>query len=164
MLLEPISVAWSAQRMTQEQLEEAKKLVDLMKDPSSTDAAAMLNRRFHSIIVNACGNQHLGELVLNLLDLSTPYVMRVVESSADRIAHQNAEHSEILAACEAQDPERAYAASLHHLTRLPLDVDQGASTGPLIRPNFEQRWFPAGLSGLGAMPTPSRKPLRRRST
>jgi DNA-binding GntR family transcriptional regulator len=162
-LLEPISVAWSAPRIQADQLEQAHKLVDLMKDPASADAAASLNRRFHTIIVESCGNRHLGELVLNLLDLSTPYVMRVVESSEDRIAHQTSEHMEILAACEARDPERAYAASLHHLTRLPLEVDLGSS--PVIRPDFEERWLPAGLmEWLGAMPTTRHEHPRRGTT
>ena len=144
MLLEPVSVAWSAQRMTQEQLEQAQKLIDLMADPGSAEASATLNRRFHGILADACGNQHLGERVVNLLDLSTPYIMRVVESSEERTAHQTAEHIEILAACAARDPERAYAASLRHLTHLPLEVDEGSS--PPIQPQFETRWLPAGVT------------------
>jgi DNA-binding GntR family transcriptional regulator len=153
-ILEPISVAWSAQRIQADKLEQAQKLVDLMKDPASADAAASLNRQFHSIIVESCGNRHLGELVLNLLDRSTPYVMRVVDSSEQRRVHQTSEHMEILAACEARDPKRAYAASLRHLTRLPLDLDLDLHASQPSRPDVAARWLPAGLAeSLGAIPT-----------
>ena len=144
MLLEPMSVAWSAQRMTEDQLQEAQTLIELMQDPASPDAATLLNRRFHGLLAGACGNQHLGELVVNLLDLSTPYIMRVLESSEERTSHQTAEHIEILAACAARDPERAHAASLRHLTHLPLEVDEGASSP--LQPQFDSRWLPSGLS------------------
>jgi DNA-binding GntR family transcriptional regulator len=163
-LLEPMSVAWSAQRVTPEQLEQAQQIIGLMQDPASPEAMATLNRRFHALLAEACGNQFLGERVLNLLDLSTPYIMRVAESSEERAAHQTAEHVEILAACAAGDPDRAYAASLRHLMRLPLEVDEG-TTSP-IRPNFPTRWLPPGVTAWPgpASRTSNRKPRRKGTT
>lgn len=143
-LLEPVSVAWSAQQITSGDLDQAWKLIHLMRDPKSPDVATTLNRRFHALIAGACGNQQLGELVINLLDLSTPYILRVLESSEERAERQTSEHEEILRACEEGDPQRAYQASLHHLTRLHLEP--GAHESQPSVTTFATRWLPFDLS------------------
>lgn len=153
-LLEPLSVAWSAQRITDAELDQAWKLIEEMRDLKTPDHAATLNRRFHSVIVNACGNQHLSKLVINLLDLSTPYIVRVVESSQERIERQTSEHEDILRACESGDPQKSFEASLRHLTQLHLTADEGADQR--IQPTIGKRWLPFDLSSWLAdsnMPT-----------
>ena len=158
-LLEPLSVAWSAQRITAAELDQAWKLIEEMRDVETPALAATLNRRFHSLIVNACGNQHLSQLVINLLDLSTPYIVRVVESSPERIERQTSEHEDILRACESGDPHEAFEASLRHLTQLHLTTDEGADQR--IQPTIEKRWLPfdlsswLGYSNLPASPPPA---------
>jgi DNA-binding GntR family transcriptional regulator len=163
-LLEPVSVAWSAQQMTEGDLDDAWKLIELMRDPTTPDAAATLNRRFHALIAGACGNQHLGELVINLLDLSTPYIVRVLESSQERTERQTSEHEEILQACADGDPRRAYQASLVHLTRLHLKPGEG--DGQPLMSTIATRWLPfdlpAWLDGSGPPPDGKQKPKPRR--
>jgi DNA-binding GntR family transcriptional regulator len=89
------------------------------------------------VIAGACGNPHLAELTVNFLDLSTPYIVRVLESSPERLHRQAEEHAEILAACEARDPRRAYRASLDHLAHLYPELN--ADGGALPAPGFEAR-------------------------
>ncbi|PZS16096.1 MAG: hypothetical protein DLM57_11410 [Pseudonocardiales bacterium] len=156
-LLEPVSAAWSAQRISGSEVDQAWKLIELMRHPETPDVAATLNRRFHALIAVACGNQHLSELVINLLDLSTPYIVRVVESSQERTERQTSEHEEILRACASGDPQRAYEASQRHLTQLHLEP--GDAESQPMRPSFESRWLPLGLASLLAE---AERPSKRR--
>jgi DNA-binding GntR family transcriptional regulator len=163
-LLEPVSVAWSSQRITPGQLDKAWKIIELMREPATPDVAATLNRRFHAVIADACGNQHLSELVINLLDLSTPYIVRVVESSNERTKRQNAEHEEILRACASGDPKRAYEASVAHLTQLHLKVDEDGAKRQPIHATFDTRWLPFDLATPRIAPSsPTRRAKTRRS-
>ncbi len=139
-LLEPVSVAWSATRITGEAIGEAHKLLATMRSLTDPDAITKLNRKFHALIAMASGNSHLSDLVINLLDISTPYIVRVNELTPnDGSEHQAAEHEEILAACERRDPAAAYRASLNHLTRLRRMTGDG---GP---PDLSDRWLPFTL-------------------
>lgn len=139
-LLEPVSVAWSASRITSEAIGEAHKLLTTMRNLTDPDAITKLNRRFHALIAVASGNSQLSDLVINLLDLSTPYIVRINQLNPNEESeHQHAEHEEILAACERRDPAAAYQASLHHLTRLRRITGDG---GP---PDLSDRWLPFAL-------------------
>jgi DNA-binding GntR family transcriptional regulator len=134
-IVEPICAAWSAERITEAEIQAARALLETSRDAPMLDAAG-LNRRFHAVIVGACGNPHLAELTLNLLDRSTPYIVRVLRSSPERLLRQAEEHAELLAACEARDPARAYRASRDHLAHLYPDVD---GAGPA---SLAVRWLP----------------------
>jgi DNA-binding GntR family transcriptional regulator len=158
-LLEPVSVAWTAQRISAGELEQAQSLIELMRRPESPDAAAALNRRFHALLADACGNRHLGELVVNLLDLSTPYILRVVESSPERTKRQTSEHEEILRACQRGDAKAAYEASLRHITQLHLQPGGDAES---IQADLDSRWLPFDLTScLKAASAPTPKKSRR---
>lgn len=139
-LVEPVSIAWAAERRPQAAVEQARKLLAEMRTPANADVSAQLNRRFHALLARSCGNDHLAELVLNLLDLSTPYIVRVLQHDQGQLTRQAAEHEDILEACERGDPARAYAASLRHLTSLHVD---GRVDGEL--PPFPTRWLPMNL-------------------
>lgn len=138
-LLEPVSAAWAASRITSDAIAKARKLLGTMRRLTDPDAAAAINRQFHGLIAVASGNSHLSDLVTNLLDLSTPYIVRIRKSSPDEPKRQAAEHEEILAACERRDPVAAYRASLHHLTRLRQDIDDD------VQPGLHDRWLPFEL-------------------
>ena len=136
-LVEPVSVAWSAPLITGDVIEEAHQVLKAMREIGNPDAAAAMNRKFHSLIVSACGNDQLRDLVINLLDLSTPYIVQLSESSRGEAERQAAEHEQILLACERGDPAEAYRASLHHLAH--RDGDWAASSA---------RWLPFDLQSL----------------
>ena len=148
-LVEPICVAWSAQRIGSAEIDEARKLLEAARDRATLDVAG-LNRRFHAVIAGACGNPHLAELTINFLDLSTPYIVRVLQSSPARLQRQAQEHTEILAACEAHDPRRAYQASLDHLAHLYPEVIAGES---VPAPIPDSRWVPFDTSAWAIPPS-----------
>lgn len=146
-VVEPICVAWSAQRISAAQIAEARSLIEPGHSVVTRDVAG-LNRRFHALIASACGNPHLAELTMKLLDLSTPYIVRVLESSPERLDRQAEEHRAILDACEAHDPVRAHRACLEHLAHLYPDVSDG---GSIAAPTSEARWVPFEVGAwLGA--------------
>ena len=142
-LLEPISVAWSAPRISGGMVEEARKMIQEMKEAETSRAGVAMNRRFHSLIASACGNDRLHHLVINLLDLSTPYLVWFRGDSNREFERQAAEHEQILRACERRDPAAAYRASMNHLSRLHLEEDtaQHPATSPA-------RWLPFDLGGF----------------
>ena len=142
-LLEPISVAWSAPRISGDMVEEARKLIQEMKEAETSRAGIAMNRRFHSLIASACGNDQLHHLVINLLDLSTPYLVWFRGDGNVEFERQAAEHEEILRACERRDPAAAYRASMNHLSRLHLE--EGITEDPAASP---ARWLPFDLEGF----------------
>jgi len=142
MLLEPISVAWSATRISGNAIEEARKLIEQMKEADSPAAGVDMNRRFHSLISDFCGNDLLHRLTINLLDQSTPYLVWFRENSREEFERQATEHEHILEACERQDAEAAFKASMHHLSRLHIG-DETDQVSP-------DRWLPFDLQALMA--------------
>ena len=153
MLLEPTSVAWSAaRRIPDDVLEEARKLIQQMKEVETAAGGVDMNRRFHSLIASACGNDLLHRMTINLLDLSTPYLVWFRESTNREFERQADEHEAILRACERQDPEAAFRASMRHLSRLHLEEETEE------RQRVEERWLPFDLTAFmdgGADPTES---------
>jgi DNA-binding GntR family transcriptional regulator len=153
-IVEPMCVAWSAQRITPEVLREARELLDAMRERQPPEVAVALNRRFHVAIASACGNDDLAEVVVRLLDRSTPYITRVLESTPERFERQLHEHEQLLHALERRDPVAAYKASLDHLTHLhPEDSAATAALSAISR----TRWLPFDigqwlLGGTGSDP------------
>lgn len=142
MLLEPTSVAWSAPRISGEAIEEARKLIQQMKEVETPAVGVDMNRRFHSLIAGACGNDLLHRMTINLLDLSTPYLVWFRANSKQEFERQASEHEDILRACEQRDPVAAFKASMRHLSRLHLDEEVQEQAEP------EERWLPYDLSAF----------------
>lgn len=141
-MLEPMSVAWSALRISDEAIEEARKLIDQMKKFPTPAVGVDMNRQFHSLIAAACGNDLLHRMTINLLDLSTPYLVWFRENTQRDFERQEAEHEDILRACEQRDPEAAFKASMRHLSRLHLAEDAQEQA------EVEERWLPYDLAAF----------------
>lgn len=144
MLLEPTSVAWSALQISDEAIEEARELIQQMKKAETPAVGVDMNRRFHSLIASACGNDLLHRMAINLLDLSTPYLVWFRENTETEFKRQASEHEDILRACEQRDPEAAFKASMRHLSRLHLEEEAGEQA------KTEERWLPYDLNALMA--------------
>jgi DNA-binding GntR family transcriptional regulator len=115
-----------------------------MKEAETTAVGVDMNRRFHSLIAGACGNDLLHRMAINLLDLSTPYLVWFRENTKMEFERQAAEHEDILRACEQRDPEAAFKASMHHLSRLHLEEETGEQA------ETEERWLPYDLNAFMA--------------
>jgi DNA-binding GntR family transcriptional regulator len=140
-LLEPMCTAWAAQRIQDADLDELEATLDELRTLQSIPEITRLNRRFHALIAGVSGNSHLAEVVLNLLDLSTPYIGTIFRTNVQALVSKQAkEHGHMLEALRNRDPEAAYAASLQHLA--PLNID--GTVSPIDAP-FTQLWLPKGV-------------------
>lgn len=114
-VLEPLSVAKVAQRMTPEELDKAAAMLKQMertKDPAIWSA---LNRDFHAFLNELSGNATLAAVLNNLGNLSAMYVAVSLRTSPQRIASGNLEHRAILDACRARDAKLTSEAIRKHL-------------------------------------------------
>lgn len=156
-LLEPMCTAWAAQRIGEQDLDVLAATLEDAKEVSGVPEITRLNRRFHAHIAEVSGNDYLAQVVLNLLDLSTPYIGMIFRTNVEALASKQAkEHGEIVQALRDRDPERAYAASLHHLAPLNIDGSVSASDAP-----FTDLWLPKGIREYvdnGKSAAPSRQP------
>ncbi|TQK53003.1 GntR family transcriptional regulator [Streptomyces sp. SLBN-118] len=78
-------------------------------------AVAVTDRCFHAEIVRSCGNAILSRLYDQLRDRQLRMGVAVMHSHPDRIAKNVAEHSEILEALRAGDPDAAAALVHRHV-------------------------------------------------
>jgi DNA-binding GntR family transcriptional regulator len=158
-ILEPISTAWSAQRIGPADLEAAEQLVEAMRTTADYAEATSLNRRFHRLVARTNGNTHLADAVINLLDLSTPYIGRVMRAEVSRVDDQTHEHEAIMGALRSADPEAAYMASLEHLSVFHQAGNVDAAAAP-----FGDAWLPRDLSILlGSYHLPSKHGAEKRA-
>jgi len=64
-----------------------------------------LNDKFHELIINACGNERLIQLIVNF-EKQTEYYRRITQSNGfDWLKDSRKTHAEIMAAFEKGDPE-----------------------------------------------------------
>jgi DNA-binding GntR family transcriptional regulator len=140
-LIEPMCNAWAAQRITDEDIDQLEATVEEMHNVQSVAEITRLNRRFHALIAGASGNSYLAQAVLNMLDLSTPYIGTIFRTNLQAIVKKQAgEHGQILTALKDHDPEKAYTASLQHLAPLNIDGTVSPSDAP-----FTELWLPKGI-------------------
>jgi DNA-binding GntR family transcriptional regulator len=85
-----------------------------MTDAGDIAGFITLNRKFHTHIYAALNNQHLMQIIQNLLDRSELYRYRYMYTTRDvAVVHQ--EHRAILDACIRRDPAAARDAAVQHL-------------------------------------------------
>lgn len=85
-----------------------------MTDANDVTGYITLNRKFHTHIYGALNNQHLMQIIQNLLDRSELYRYRYMYTTRDvAVVHQ--EHRAILDACLRRDPAAARDAAIQHI-------------------------------------------------
>lgn len=114
-LLEPKAIELAVSRITDDQiaaLEELQSRIEQLVDRGSQDELVDLNRRFHSLIFEACGSKRLSSTIQALRNSYPRYGFSIFISHAEQSLR---EHREILDAIRARDTERAVAAHTEHL-------------------------------------------------
>ena len=136
-MLEPVAAARAAKYAGRASMLMAFGLLDAMESETDGPVWADYNCRFHSVIEEAGNSPMLVSVLKNLRELSALYVTHSILSEPDRVRYGNAEHSEILQAIIARDPEAAADAMLRHLDgtiRTLLNVHEvGASSASGMR-------------------------------
>lgn len=114
--LESIATSLAADRLTEE---DHRRLDDLMAqmhaavEEQAAGRYAQLNREFHGVIIHACGNQVLRDVLTNL-EAAQRSFMVVFRLRPSRLAESYAEHEHLLDLLRRQDAEGAAALALAH--------------------------------------------------
>lgn len=104
----------AAQRRSEEDLSELRRLLREMQDAGSDDEFIEADIAFHLRLAEAAGNSVLSGILTNIRSLIQVWITRVTRA-ADSIAPSYQEHVPIMAAVEARDPAAAAAAMGAHL-------------------------------------------------
>jgi DNA-binding GntR family transcriptional regulator len=112
--LEALAAERAAERFDPARGEQLAAMLDEMAAGPGVERYLELNLRFHSELYELAGRPRLVDMIETLRDASSAYlhIYAKVDFPSERL---DAEHREILAACQESDPERAAAAVRHHL-------------------------------------------------
>lgn len=143
-LLFPPAAGLAAQRVTTDQLEAMRSIIDELEVAVDSERIAELHRQFQGIVADATGNEWLSS-ILHTLQIEGENVRRAWLNSdpamrAVAIAHQKL----ILDALERRDSEMARSIALiqvdarrrwlEHLRAMPIDEDTDQVPEPASRP------------------------------
>jgi DNA-binding GntR family transcriptional regulator len=113
--LEALAAAKVAERFEPPWAEPLEACLAEMRDGPPAARYIALNQRFHTMLYAHSGCPRLVEMIAALRDASSAY-LHIYRAAEDFPAERlDAEHREILAACQARDPERAARAVRDHL-------------------------------------------------
>jgi DNA-binding GntR family transcriptional regulator len=129
--VEVTAIRRAATRFTDDALEHARKCLaalEAMTDDSSV-AASDAHARFHFALYDAAESVWLVRVIRPLWEVSARYALEwpQVRGFSDRAA----EHRQILAACEARDPERAAMFLRDHLARTANSLAAAMGADPI---------------------------------
>lgn len=112
--LECLAVEHSAARFTPSDAAPLRALIAEMRECRDPDLYLELNHKFHMGVYALCGNKRLVEMIEQLRVASQAY-LQINSDQVVPAGQAEHEHDDILAACEANDPERAKIATRDHL-------------------------------------------------
>jgi len=113
--LEAVAAARAAERFEAPWAEPLEALLQEMRDGPAAPRYIELNQRFHTELYERSQRPRLVEMIAGLRDASSAY-LHIYRAAEDfPVKRLDAEHRHILAACVAQDPVEAAAATREHL-------------------------------------------------
>jgi DNA-binding GntR family transcriptional regulator len=137
LFLEVPAAGLAAQAGVSDRLSELEELVEVIEQTAADgDVAGNLDadRRFHLLLVEACGNRRLTDQVARLRDQTRLYNLRNLAESGALVASA-AEHRPLLAAIVGHDRTTAEDLMRAHLAHITTDwsTTSGASTEGTVR-------------------------------
>lgn len=136
------TAALAASRITDDEIEELRRLVTEMRKKNSTDVemSEEADMRFHMIIANATRNPAIIQTIESYWQArrfspQSQYFLKKVRSTG--VAPNIDEHSEILSALEQRDPAAARVAMRSHLTAVIEAVLKATEVETLERAQAE---------------------------
>jgi DNA-binding GntR family transcriptional regulator len=131
--LDPLAIPLAVRGITDQQLDEAERLCDLMADEEELATWVDLNRKFHALFYAATRSQRLEAILSGLEESATAYVAQAQRSHPEIRRRANAAHRELVAAARRRDEATALAAMDGHVG-LSLELTDPAERG---RPETE---------------------------
>jgi DNA-binding GntR family transcriptional regulator len=120
--LECLAAEKAAERLTDKDIEQARKLYDVMLRLRKTEAQRKIhdeaNFDLHEIIIRASGNQRLADIYESLqAHIAMCRLHRLDESWHSRLPQEQKEHKEIVEAMEKRDAKALVKALRSHILR-----------------------------------------------
>ncbi|HYZ81889.1 MAG TPA: GntR family transcriptional regulator [Solirubrobacteraceae bacterium] len=129
--LETTAIRRAAERFSDEHLERARLslgVLETMADDASV-ATSEAHARFHFALYEAAESVWLLRVIRPVWQVSERYALEWPQ--ARRLAERASEHREMLAACEAHDPDRAATALRDHLATTANSLAAAMGSEPL---------------------------------
>jgi DNA-binding GntR family transcriptional regulator len=126
--LDPLAIPLAVRGITDQQLDEAERLCDLMADEEELATWVDLNRKFHALFYAATRSQRLEAILSGLEESATAYVAQAQRSHPEIRRRANAAHRELVAAARRRDEATALAAMDGHVG-LSLELTDPAERG-----------------------------------
>jgi DNA-binding GntR family transcriptional regulator len=127
--LECLAIEHVARNFTPDDAPALREMLDRMTDCRDPDLYTELNHAFHMSLYQLCGRRRLVELIAQLRVVSQAMVQIYSHLVVPSGGAEN-EHDDILAACEANDPARAVAATRQHLRLTVSEVSGQLAPDP----------------------------------
>jgi DNA-binding GntR family transcriptional regulator len=120
--LECLAAEKAVELITEEQIEQARKLLVVLSRPVKTDANRkaheQANSELHDIIIRSSGNQRLADMYDSLkAHIAMCRLHRIDETWQSRLPQEQREHEEILAALEKRDAKTLAKVLRSHILR-----------------------------------------------
>jgi GntR family transcriptional repressor for pyruvate dehydrogenase complex len=139
-LFEGESAALAAAIITDEQLDKLSSLLQTLEANTTTEIGERADRDFHIAIAEATRNSAIATVVENLWDMryKSPMCMKMFDRARDAgVQPRFDDHSKILNALKARDPQAARAAMRNHLDRVINAMLVATETDALERARSE---------------------------
>jgi DNA-binding GntR family transcriptional regulator len=129
--LETQAIRHAADRFSEQAAIDARRSLTLLEEMTDDSSAAtsVVHAQFHFALYEAAESAWLLRLIRPAWQTSERYCLEVPESR--QLAARAPEHREILAACEARDPERAAVALHAHLATTANNLAVAMGSPPL---------------------------------
>jgi DNA-binding GntR family transcriptional regulator len=115
MLLEPLALRRTAERIGDAELEAAEAMAAEMERETDPGAWAEMNWRFHRLLVQGARSARLGGIVKSVQDSAALYVARSLQHTPTRIQQGNLEHRALLDALQHRDAGTTAKVMAQHL-------------------------------------------------
>lgn len=115
-MLEPVSIRQAVERVTDEEVDRAARLQELMQDEPDPGEWVELNRRFHAVLSDAAGSPRLCAILKGLRDGAAVYVgLSLRGQERARREEADRDHRELVTAFRRRHAEDAVRIVLRHL-------------------------------------------------
>jgi DNA-binding GntR family transcriptional regulator len=113
--IEPEVMRRAVENITAADLDEAEAYQDLMRGELDPIRWSILNRQFHGVFLRAAQSELLTELLANLQNSYSPYIVARMMTHPEGMVQAAEDHDQILAATRAGDADLAIEWTIHHM-------------------------------------------------
>jgi GntR family transcriptional repressor for pyruvate dehydrogenase complex len=139
-MFEGESAALAAAMITEEQLQKLESLLQMIAANINTEVGERADRDFHITIAEATRNSAIASVIETLWDMryKSPMCMKMFDRAREAgVQPRYDDHSLILKALKARDPQAARAAMRNHLDRVMNAMLSATETDALERARSE---------------------------